>query len=90
MSERRRAVLRFSLQAAACTVVLLLAEYTASLIRSGSPARFVETLAEHGFEVVPVFVALGALWALGMRAISQWEKRRAARRGGGGQKGKAA
>jgi hypothetical protein len=32
---------------------------------------------------------MGALWALGMRAVNRWEKRRAARREGGERKGKA-
>jgi hypothetical protein len=81
MSQRGRAVLRFSLQSLGNTVTFLLLMYITGLVAgSRSSAQFFENLAAGWFVYGPTALTVGVLVTLAMRRVDRWEKKRAARR----------
>jgi hypothetical protein len=86
MSQRGRAVLRFSLQSLGNAVTFLLVMYITGLVAgSRSSARFFEDLATGWFVYGPTALGVGVLVTLVMRRVARWESARAARRGSRGK-----
>lgn len=88
--EGLKAWRRFSLRALFFAVLAALTRYFAGLaLGSHTSAEYFESFASRWFVMVPLFLALGAVWALLDGCVTGWAKKREARRAGGDETDKA-